>query len=168
MARLPWAEIYGLLELTSVLLFGPKILALLLRLWSTRAARRFGGRLALLVSFFFEVLFSALLAPVMMLFHTSFVTAILLGSAVGWPAQSRGDRGMSWQQAVRRHVGHALLGVTALAAIGYFTPSYLPWILPVCAGLILAVPLAVLTSRREVGVAARRLRLFLTPEEFSR
>jgi membrane glycosyltransferase len=163
-----WAEIYGLLELTSVLLFGPKILALLLRLWSTRAARRFGGRLALLASFLFEVLFSALLAPVMMLFHTSFVTAILLGSAVGWPAQSRGDRGMSWQQAVRRHVGHALLGGVALAVFGYVTPSYLPWILPVCTGLILAVPLAVLSSRREVGVAARRLRLFLTPEEFSR
>jgi membrane glycosyltransferase len=163
-----WAEIYGLLELTSVLLFGPKILALLLRLWSTRSARRFGGRLALLASFLFEVLFSALLAPVMMLFHTSFVTAILLGSAVGWPAQSRGDRGMSWQQAVRRHVGHALLGGVALAVFGYVTPSYLPWILPVCTGLILAVPLAVLSSRREVGVAARRLRLFLTPEEFSR
>jgi len=163
-----WAEIYGLLELTSVLLFGPKILALLLRLWSTRGARRFGGRLALLASFLFEVLFSALLAPVMMLFHTSFVTAILLGSAVGWPAQSRGDRGMSWQQAVRRHVGHALLGAVALAVFGYLTPSYLPWILPVCTGLILAVPLAVLSSRREVGVAARRLRLFLTPEEFSR
>ena len=162
-----WAEIYGLLELTSVLLFGPKILALLLRLWSTRGSRRFGGRLALLASFLFEVLFSALLAPVMMLFHTSFVTAILLGSAVGWPAQSRGDRGMSWQQAVRRHVGHALLGAVALAIFAYVTPSYLPWILPVCTGLILAVPLAVLSSRREVGVAARRLRLFLTPEEFS-
>jgi membrane glycosyltransferase len=163
-----WAEIYGLLVLTSVLLFGPKILALLLRLWSTRGSRRFGGRLALLASFLFEVLFSSLLAPVMMLFHTSFVTAILLGSAVGWPAQSRGDRGMSWQQAVRRHVGHALLGAVALAIFAYVTPSYLPWILPVCAGLILAVPLAVLSSRREVGVAARRLRLFLTPEEFSR
>ncbi len=163
-----WAEIWGLLELTSVLLFGPKILALLLRLGSTRAARRFGGRLAVLASFVFEVLFSALLAPVMMLFHTSFVTAILLGSAVGWPAQSRGDRGMSWQQALKRHVGHALLGAALLAAIAIVTPSYLPWILPVCIGLILSVPLAVLSSRRTVGVAARRLRLFLTPEEFTR
>ncbi len=163
-----WAEIYGLLELTSVLLFGPKFLALLLRLLSTRAARRFGGRTALIASFFAEVLFSSLLAPVMMLFHTSFVTAILLGSAVGWPAQSRGDRGMSWQQSLRRHAGHAIVGVVVLGAIAAITPSYLPWILPVCIGLILAVPLAVLSSRREVGVAARRLRLFLTPEEFSR
>ncbi len=37
----------------AVLLFGPKILALLLRLWSTRASRRFGGRLAVLASFVF-------------------------------------------------------------------------------------------------------------------
>lgn len=164
----PWAEIYGLLTLTAVLLFGPKTLALLLRLWSTRGARRFGGRLALLASFVFEVLFSSLLAPVMMLFHTSFVTAILLGSAVGWPAQSRGDRGMAWGQALHRHAIHALLGVVALVAIGYATPDYLPWIVPVCAGLILSVPLAVLSSRREVGVAARRLRLFVTPEEGAR
>ncbi len=163
-----WAEIYGLLELTALLLFGPKILALLLRLWSTRAARRFGGRLAMLASFVFEVVFSALLAPVMALFHTSFVTAILMGSAVGWPAQSRGDRGMAWKQALERHLVHALLGVVVLGTIGYIVPSYLPWILPVCAGLILSVPLAVLSSRREVGVAARRLRLFLTPEESSR
>jgi membrane glycosyltransferase len=104
----------------------------------------------------------------MMLFHTSFVTAILLGSAVGWPAQSRGDRGMAWSQAVQRHAPHALLGIVALAAIGYATPDYLPWILPVCAGLILSIPLAVLSSRREVGVAARRLRLFVTPEEGAR
>ena len=39
-----WPEIHGLLGLTVALLFGPKLLALALRLWSTRGARRFGGR----------------------------------------------------------------------------------------------------------------------------
>ena len=41
----------------------------------------------------------------------------------------------------------------------------MPWILPVVAGLLLSVPLAVLSSRRAMGLAARRLRLFVTPEE---
>ena len=41
-----WPEIHGLLGMTIALLFGPKLLALILRLWSTRGARRFGGRLA--------------------------------------------------------------------------------------------------------------------------
>ena len=39
-----WPEIHGLLGMTIVLLFGPKLLALALRLWSTRGSRRFGGR----------------------------------------------------------------------------------------------------------------------------
>ncbi len=160
-----WPEIHGLLALTGVLLFGPKILALILREWSTRAARRFGGRLALLLSFLLEVVFSSLLAPVMMLFHTGFIVSILMGNAVGWPAQARGDRGMEWGQALQRHVGHALLGLATLAALGTLAPSYVPWILPVVTGLLLSVPLAVLSSRRGIGMAAHKLRLFVTPEE---
>ena len=80
-----WPEIHGLLILTLTLLLGAKLLALMLRLASTRNARRFGGRIALVLSFIGEVWFSTLLAPVMMLFHTSSMADILLGNAVGWP-----------------------------------------------------------------------------------
>ena len=160
-----WPEIHGLLGLTIVLLLGPKLLALGLRLGTTRGARRFGGRIALVLSFLSETCFSTLLAPVMMLFHTTFLVRILAGNAVGWPPQARGDRGMAWSQALRRHVGHALFGLAALAALGALVPDYVPWILPVVAGLLLSVPLAVLSSRRGMGLAARRLRLFVTPEE---
>jgi membrane glycosyltransferase len=160
-----WPEIHGLLGMTLVLLLGPKLLALSLRLWSTRSVRRFGGRAALVLSFLFETAFSTLLAPVMMLFHTTFLIQILAGSAVGWPPQVRGDRGMEWRQALQRHIGHALFGLAALAALGALVPDYVPWILPVVTGLLLSVPLAVLSSRRAMGLAARRLRLFVTPEE---
>ena len=160
-----WPEIHGLLGLTLILLLGPKLLALGLRLISTRNARRFGGRLALSASFLIETAFSTLLAPVMMLFHTTFLIQIVGGNAVGWPPQVRGDRGMDWKQALRRHVGHVAFGLLALAALGAIVPDYVPWILPVVAGLLLSVPLAVLSSRRAMGLAARRLRLFLTPEE---
>ena len=160
-----WPEIHGLLGLTIVLLLGPKLLALALRLGSTRNARRFGGRLALIASFLIETAFSTLLAPVMMLFHTTFMIQIVGGNAVGWPPQARGDRGMDWKQALRRHVGHVVFGLLALAALGAVVPDYVPWILPVVLGLLLSVPLAVLSSRRAVGLAARRLRLFEIPEE---
>jgi membrane glycosyltransferase len=163
--QIRWPEIHGLLALTGVLLFGPKLLALALRLWSRRNARRFGGRASLIVSFLGEIALTTLLAPVMMLFHTTFVIRILAGNAVGWPAQPRGDRGMPWKVALRRHILHALLGVVAMVTLGFLTPSYLPWILPVVAGLILSIPIAVLTSRRDVGVAARRAGVFVTPEE---
>ena len=87
------------------------------------------------------------------------------GNAVGWPPQARGDRGMEWRQALQRHIGHVLFGIAALAALGIVVPSYVPWILPVVTGLLVSVPLAVLSSRRAMGLAARRLRLFVTPEE---
>jgi membrane glycosyltransferase len=160
-----WPEIHGLLILTLVMLFGPKLLALLLRLASTRNSRRFGGRLAMVASFVGEIFFSTLLAPVLMLFHTTFLIDILTGNAVGWPPQARGDRGMAWRLALRRHVPHALLGVVALVALAELTPSYVPWILPVVVGLVLSAPVAVLSSRRNVGIAARRFRVFVTPEE---
>lgn len=160
-----WPEIHGLLGLTAGLLFGPKVFALALRLWSTRNAQRFGGRTRLVLSFVGEIALTTLLAPVMMLFHTTFVIGILAGNAVGWPAQPRGDRGMPWTVALRRHMLHALVGVAAMVTLGVLTPSYLPWILPVVTGLVLSIPIAVLTSRRGVGVAARRAGIFVTPEE---
>ncbi|MBV8392981.1 MAG: glucans biosynthesis glucosyltransferase MdoH [Alphaproteobacteria bacterium] len=163
-----WGRIHGLLGLTAILLFGPKVMALLLRLAITRTARRFGGRAALILSFLSEALFSALLAPVMMLFHTSFVAAILAGNAVGWNAQARGDRGMPWGQALRRHVGHVLLGLAMLIGLAVLAPHYVPWMAPVIVGLLLSIPVTVLSSRSAVGVAARRLRLFMTPEEAPR
>jgi membrane glycosyltransferase len=163
--QIRWPEIHGLLILTGILLFGPKLLALGLRFWSTRNARRFGGRIGMVVSFVGEVLLSTLLAPVMMMFHTAFVFRILAGNAVGWPAQPRGDRGMPWKTALQRHILHAMFGVAALIILGVLAPAYLPWILPVVIGLILSIPIAVLTSRRGIGVAARRVGVFVTPEE---
>jgi membrane glycosyltransferase len=163
-----WAEVHSLLLLTLVLLFGPKLLALSLRLSSTRNARRFGGRAALIVSFIGEVFFSTLLAPVMMLFHSSFLLHILMGNAVGWPPQERGDRGMPWQTALKRHIPHAVLGLASVAVLAAITPNYLPWILPVVAGLIFSAPVAVLSSRLKAGAYARRFGLFVTPEEKNR
>jgi membrane glycosyltransferase len=39
------------------------------------------------------------------------------------------------------------------------------WFMPVCAGMVLAIPLSVLTSRGSWGARARGWGLFLTPEE---
>jgi len=156
-------HVHALLLLTALLLFLPKLLALALRLHAP--APTYGGRLALASSVLLETLFSMLLAPVMMLFHSLFVLGILAGRAVGWPPQSRGDRGMAWDVALERHLGHLALGGIAVLVIGTWAPSFLVWLLPVVAGLLLAPLLAVLSSRRELGVGARRWRMFLTPEE---
>jgi membrane glycosyltransferase len=156
-------HVHGLLLLTGLMLFLPKLLAMTLGLFAPPPA--YGGRLALVGSVLLETLFSMLLAPVMMLFHSVFVLNILAGRAVGWPPQQRGDRGMSWDLALGRHLGQILLGLAAVAAMGYWAPSFLYWLLPVVAGLLLAPLLAVYSSRRSLGLGARRWRMFMTPEE---
>jgi membrane glycosyltransferase len=40
------------------------------------------------------------MAPIMMLFHSEFVLRALLGRSVGWDAQPRGDRGVTWREAI--------------------------------------------------------------------
>ena len=157
-------HVHALLLLTAVVLFLPKLLSLSLQL-GRRRGLGFGGRPAAAGSMVMETLFSMLLAPVMMLFHSIFVLRILTGAAVGWPPQPRGDRGTDWRTALRRHVGHLLLGAAALGVIGLWAPDFLPWLAPVIAGLLLAAPLAVISSRRSAGVKARRWRMFLTPGE---
>ena len=156
-------HVHGLLVMTACVLFLPKLLALVLRLGAS--SRGHGGRLAMTLSVLLETLFSMLLAPMMMLFHSMFVLGILAGRAVGWPPQARGDRGMEWDTALARHVSQVVVGIVAVLVIGNWAPAFLPWLLPVVAGLLLAPPLAVYSSRRAWGIGARRWRLFLTPEE---
>jgi membrane glycosyltransferase len=53
--------------------------------------RAYGGMWGRDLSVVLETVFSVLTAPVLMLFQTKFVLAILMRKAVGWPPQQRGD-----------------------------------------------------------------------------
>jgi membrane glycosyltransferase len=50
-------------------------------------------------------------------------------------------------------------------AIYITAPDLLPWFSPVLAGLLLAVPLVVISSRADLGLAALGRGWFLIPEE---
>jgi membrane glycosyltransferase len=158
-------QTYALLAMTAVILFLPKLLTVVLALTREEERRAFGGGLRLMASAAAELVFSLLLAPVMMLFHSAFVLTVLLGRTVGWGAQPRDDRGVDWPDAVRRHAGHAAIGAVWAGTILWFAPAFLPWVGPVVLGMLVAVPLNVVSSRVAAGRAARRLGLFLTPEE---
>jgi membrane glycosyltransferase len=47
----------------------------------------------------------------------------------------------------------------------WLDPSYLWWLLPIVGALTLSIPLSVYSSRIKPGRVARKLRLFLIPEE---
>jgi len=158
-------EIEILLTGTVIVLLLPKLLGATLA-WVTPALRRgFGGGLRLGASLLLEQIFSVLLAPPMMVFHSTFVVTTLAGKPVAWNAQERGDRGICLGEALWRHKWHTLLGLAWGAAILLMAPRFIWWMLPVIAGLILSAPLTAVTSRASVGKFLRRLGLLLTPEE---
>ena len=158
-------EIVALLSITVAVLFLPKVFGALLALKDSRLRRGFGGGSRLFLSLGIEQLFSILLAPAMMLFHTTFVVTTLLGKPVVWHAQERGDRGIGVLEALLRHKWHLAIGIAWGAVILAFAPRYIWWLLPVLAGMVLAVPLTVVSSRTGAGLWLRKHRLLLTPEE---
>src|SRR6185295_2683185 len=121
------------------------------------------GKLA--PSLLLEQAFSIVLAPAMMVFHATFVVSTLAGVPVVWDAQDRGDRGITYAAAFRRHRWHVALGIVWGAVILTFAPEYIYWMLPVLGGLVLSVPLTVYTSRLTLGVKLRERGYLLTPEE---
>ncbi len=145
----------------------PRLLAWIDLAMDQRRKAAFSGMGRVMVGTVFRTLFSTLHAPLQMLWQLQFVITILLGINVGWKPQTRVADGASWGFAVRHHWGHTLIGVIWGAAVLRLAPSTFWWFTPVLAGLLLAIPLSVLTSRRSWGARARNAGLFLTPEETS-
>lgn len=113
-------EAIALFSATITLLFLPKLLSVLLV--CIQGAQAYGGRLRVVLSMLIETLFSVLLAPVRMLFHSVFVTAAFLGWSVQWKSPQRGDDATPWGGAAPawfadRH-RRALDGTGCLAGCG--------------------------------------------------
>ncbi|MGE0734277.1 MAG: glucans biosynthesis glucosyltransferase MdoH [Alphaproteobacteria bacterium] len=148
-----------------VLLFVPRLLGIVNMLLDRRVKRTSGGAFRIVGSALLEMIYSTLLAPIMMLFQSSFVIKTFAGLNVGWNTQRRTENGMSWLDAVRQHFLHTLFGAAIAGVAWYFSPDLLAWLSPVVAGLLLSAPISYYTARVDLGVRLRRLGLFLIPEE---
>jgi len=158
-------EIGVLLGLTVVVLLLPKVLGACLAIRDRVLRQQFGGSARLWVSLLVEQLFSMLLAPTMMLFHSTFVAQTLAGRSVSWNAQERTERGVTLREAFRRQKWHLALGVVWGATTLWLTPQFFWWLTPVLVGLLFGIPLTMWTSRVSAGRLFRRHGLLLTPEE---
>ncbi|MER2556353.1 MAG: glucans biosynthesis glucosyltransferase MdoH [Candidatus Competibacter denitrificans] len=158
-------EMTTVLLVTLTMLFLPKLLALLLLLKDAKLLRAYGGLAGATWSVILETVFSVLTAPVLMLFQTKFVLAILMRRAVGWPPQQRGDHMTSFKEAALAHGGHTLIGIVTGVLSYWYVPAFFWWFTPVLVGLILSIPVSMLSSSIALGRQARELGLFLTPEE---
>jgi membrane glycosyltransferase len=86
---------------------------------------------------------------------------------VKWQAQQRGDRPTSLREALGRHAAGTLLGLAWSGLFLFAAPRLFWWFSPVLAGLVLAIPVSVWSSRATAGAWARRHGLWLIPEEIS-
>jgi membrane glycosyltransferase len=153
----------ALFSVTAALLFVPKLLSF--ALIALREPAQFGGRFALAASMLVETVFSALMAPIRMIFHTQFVCAALLGRSIGWKSPLRADDETGWGEALNWHGLHMLLGIGWAAGVYYLNPSFLWWLLPITGAWMLSIPISVYSSRRSAGRLLRKMRLLLIPEE---
>ncbi len=148
-----------LLGVTAALLFVPKILITLIKLFSP-AARGFGGRTRLIISSILDTVLFTILAPIAMLFRSRFVWATVSGQGVKWVAQRRRSAdGIDWREPII-----TFASTTAVAAgwgilAWHLSPLFFAWISPVIGGMVLAIPFAIFTAGDTLPW------FFVTPDE---
>lgn len=128
-------------------------------------AAAYGGRGRFAAGALAETVFSMLLAPVVAFRVTLFLAGLPFGRRIVWAGQQRDPRALSWAEAARGLWPQTLFGLVLAAAILAAAPDALPWAAPVLAGLILAIPFAVLTAHPGFGTWAARAGLCAIPDE---
>ena len=146
---------------TMGLLILPKFLAYVLLETQTRNRKQFGGGLLVFVGVVIETFLSGLIAPVMMIFQSSAVGEILLGRDSGWQVQRRDDGEWPTSDLIRKYAVPTLFGVGMAASAFAVSLPLLLWMAPVIVGLLLCVPIAMLSSKD----SNPNPRLFRTPEQ---
>ncbi len=164
----PAAQMTALFGFTMLMLFGPKILAVIDLFLQPDGPKQFGGRVRVLASVFLECVFSVFLAPILMLFHSKFVLSIVFGQGIRWVTQNRSaDGGITWRAALQAHGTHTLIGIAWTVGLAIFAPGLLAWMSPVLLGMILSIPFSIVTSHPALGLWTRAKGLFCTPEELN-
>ena len=145
---------------TMGLLLLPKLLAYVALISHREERELFSGSIRVFGGILCETLLAALIAPTMMIFQSKAVAEILLGRDAGWQVQHRSGGQVAWREIHHRLAAPTLCGVLmGLGAYAVSTPLLL-WMSPVIVGLVLAIPLGLLMSRRSEAAG-----LFSTPEE---
>jgi membrane glycosyltransferase len=145
----------------------PKIAGALDVLLRKEERARFGGGWRFGLSLTLEMLFSILMTPITWLNHTIFIVGLVFGKKAGWTAQSRDDHTIALSDAIRQFWPHTLLGLALSALLLATHPTVLPYALIFFSGLLLSIPLAVLTSLPGLGRWMIANRLLSLPEEIN-
>jgi len=158
------SELLGLWAWTLSMLFLPRILGITAVLMKGEQ-RQYGGVFSLVKSSVLESALALLQSPVRMLAHSLFVLVAITGIKLDWKSPPREAVALGWKDTARSLA--PMTTVIALLALGIaaIDARALIWLIPVGLPLLLAIPMAVLTSQIELGTAFRQRRFLLIPEE---
>ena len=144
----------------------PKLMGMLDIALTTGGAARYGGRLRFATSGLLETLFSILMAPVVAFRVTLFLIGLVFGKSVIWGGQNRDAYRLTWGDAARGLWPQSLFGLALLVSIGFASGAQsVAWAGPMIAGLMLAIPYAVLTAHPRFGHWLTRRGLCAIPDE---
>ncbi|MES0883052.1 glucans biosynthesis glucosyltransferase MdoH [Roseibium sp. SCP14] len=163
----PYRTDTGLALFATILtmVFAPKLATVADVLARADLRKAFGGPIRVVTSVFTEILYSAMLAPIMAVAHTLFMGGLIAGKTIGWGAQARGVQRLPVALAARKLWPQTLFGLSGLTWL-YTQPIDLVWpVIPVAIGPLLATVIAVTTSTRSLGKLAIRSTLWRIPEE---
>ena len=146
--------------------FAPKI-ATIIDVLLTRSARRsYGGAFRFAFNIAAETLFMLLLAPLIALTHTIFLTRLLVfRRGVSWGGQMRQSHAVPWRLALTQLWPQTVAGCTVLGVVATKAPNEFWFALMGTAGLILAIPFAVATASPLVGRLFAQIGICRLPEE---
>jgi membrane glycosyltransferase len=148
------------------MIFAPKIASIIDILLRRSARRSFGGTVRFMGNVFSETLFTFLLTPITSLMHSVFLFRLfVLGRGGVWEAQHRDSHAVSWARAFSKLWPPTIAGYGAIGVIALMAPASLGYEFIAVAGLLLAVPVAVVSSSRAIGDVLARIGLGRIPEE---
>ncbi len=160
-------ECFMIFAITLIIILLPKFLSLLRYiLFFRNKIVEYGGLFKLFLSIILEIILSAVMAPVQMLFHSKFVLSTLSGKGVAWNPQNRNSEdGIKFSAAFRVHYIHTIISIVwALIAYKY-SYAFFWWLSPITFSMCLSIPISILLSKISVGSFLRKLGLFLIPSE---
>jgi membrane glycosyltransferase len=145
--------------------FSPKLSGYAQALIQRPVAARYGGRTAFARGALAEIGFMQLFEPLSTLNKALFLATLPFGRRTGWAPQNRADRGIAWGDAARLLWPHTLIGLALTAGFASVSLPALLLALPFTLGMILAVPLCVLSADPRLSAWLRERRIAATPEE---
>ena len=146
----------------------PKLAGYAQALIQARVAARYGGRAAFAKGAGAEIVFMQLFEPLSTLNKAMFLATLPFGRRTGWAPQNRVDRGIAWADAARLLWPHTLVGILLTLCFALVSLPALLLALPFTLGMVLAIPLCVLSADPAVSAWLRDRRIAATPEELAR